>query len=501
MPVPSEILAVPRPKNSVVIVYGKNKNLYAVRARIGCKYVNGRHVPVNGPTIGHIEDGKYISLEELAARSQTYASQSTIDIKDWGSVVLCDRLCSGLLAELQQVYNKTDALKIYCTAILRVCNSGIKDYELKEEYDNSFLSELYPEVSLSKNTISDFWNNLGKTYSRIHQFMENRVAAIEMNHHILIDGTLKSDESKVNSLSDYSRKALKKGTRDISILYAYDLEKGEPICSKCFPGNMLDVTSYGTFIEENHITQGIIVGDKGFPSSAADTIFKSHQGLHYMNPLKRDSKYIATYKLHDYEAQLPEDENITYKKVKVNGKNKWLYAFKDAIQAHKEDYNWLHNTQKKKNYDNDKYVKNIFRFGTILLESDIDLSPSDAYKIYKSRWEIELVMRYYKQTCEFDETRVHDDYSVIGSEFCCFIATVMTYRLLNAFDKADLFKSLTYKKIMKILVRAKKIRLHSGGEWNLVGMTPSQLEVLAKLGLIPMPEPKKKRGRKPKQEV
>ena len=203
MPVPPEILAVPRPKNSVVIVYGKNKNLYAVRARIGCKYVNGRHVPVNGPTIGHIENGKYISLEEIAERSQTYASQSTIDIKDWGSVVLCDRLCSGLLAELQQVYNKSDALKIYCTAILRVCNNGIKDYELKEEYDNSFLSELYPDVALSKNTISDFWNNLGKTYSRIHQFMENRVAAIEMNHHILIDGTLKSDESKVNSLSDY----------------------------------------------------------------------------------------------------------------------------------------------------------------------------------------------------------------------------------------------------------------------------------------------------------
>ena len=126
---------------------------------------------------------------------------------------------------------------------------------------------------------------------------------------------------------------------------------------------MLDVTSYGTFIEENHITQGIIVGDKGFPYSAAETIFKSHQGLHYMNPLKRDSKYIATYKLHDYEAQLPEDENITYKKVKVNGKNKWLYAFKDAIQAHKEDYNWLHNTQKKKNYDNDKYVKNIWLKG------------------------------------------------------------------------------------------------------------------------------------------
>ena len=46
MPIPKEILAVPRPKNTVVIVYGKDKNLFAVRQRVGCKYVNGRHIPM-----------------------------------------------------------------------------------------------------------------------------------------------------------------------------------------------------------------------------------------------------------------------------------------------------------------------------------------------------------------------------------------------------------------------------------------------------------------------
>lgn len=74
-------------------------------------------------------------------------------------------------------------------------------------------------------------------------------------------------------------------------------------------------------------------------------------------------------------------------------------------------------------------------FGTIVLECDLDLTPLEAYQGYDARWEIELVMRYYKQACEFDETRVHDDYSVIGSEFCCFIATVMTYRILNKLEK------------------------------------------------------------------
>ena len=64
MPIPADILAVERPKNTVVIAYGKDKSLYAVRQRVGCKNVGGRHLPVNVPTIGHIIDGAYVPVAE-----------------------------------------------------------------------------------------------------------------------------------------------------------------------------------------------------------------------------------------------------------------------------------------------------------------------------------------------------------------------------------------------------------------------------------------------------
>ena len=54
MPIPQEILDVKRPKNTVVCAYGKNKDRYSVRERVGCKYVDGRRVPQTGATIGHI---------------------------------------------------------------------------------------------------------------------------------------------------------------------------------------------------------------------------------------------------------------------------------------------------------------------------------------------------------------------------------------------------------------------------------------------------------------
>ena len=211
MPIPKEVLDVIRPKNTVVIAYGKDKNLYAVRKRVGCRNDNGRHLPVNGPTIGHIIDLKYIPINDAEPAD---VSLSPIDLKDWANIVLCDRLFKGIQEELFAVYSRPDAMKIYCISVLRVCNPGIKDNELKEAYETSFLSELYPDIALSKNTVSTFLNDLGKTCSRIMQFMRNRTAAVAMDHHLLVDGTLKSDESKVNSLSEFSRKARTKGTRE-----------------------------------------------------------------------------------------------------------------------------------------------------------------------------------------------------------------------------------------------------------------------------------------------
>ena len=493
MPIPQDILSVPRPKNTVVIAYGKNKSLYAVRQRVGCRNVNGRHLPVNGPTIGHIIDGAYIPIE---CSSPTAVAASPVDLKDWANIVLCDRLFVSIQQELSAVYNRVDAMKLYCIAVLRVCDPGIKNYELKEAYETSFLSELYPGVALSRNTVSVFLNDMGKALSRIIQFMRNRTAAVAIDHHLLIDGTLKSDESKVNSLSDFSRKARTKGTRDISILYAFDLEEMEPVCSQCFPGNMLDATSYRAFISDNGITKGIIVADKGFPESTAHEQFEANPDLHYLNPVKRNSKLIERHNMLDFTGILPGHEGITFRKEKCSGTDKWLYSYRDSYKASKEERDWLRRAKRNKTYNLDTLREKQRTFGTIVLECDLDLPAEAAYKAYDKRWEIEIVMRFYKSACEFDETRVQDDYSVIGSEFCDFLSTLLTVRLITAFDKADLLEEHTYKKVMSVLCRAKKACI-SGEDWQLIRLNPSHMEILQALELVPKPvnPPKKKPGR------
>lgn len=261
-----------------------------------------------------------------------------------------------------------------------------------------------------------------------------------MDHHLLVDGTLKSDESRINSLSGFSRKARTKGTRDISVLYIFDLEEMEPVCSKCFPGNMLDATSYREFISENSITKGIIVGDKGFLESAAHDHFEAHPDLHYLNPVKRNPKLISRHNMLDFTGILPGYEGITFRKEKCTGTNKWLYSYRDSYKASREERGWLRRARKNGTYSLATLREKQKTFGTIVLECDLDLPAETAYKAYGKRWEIEVVMRYYKSACEFDETRVQDDYSVIGSEFCDFLSTLLTFRLIKAFDQAQLLE-------------------------------------------------------------
>ena len=495
MSIPEDIRSVPRPKNTVVVAYGTNKDLYAVRQRTGCVYQNGRRLPVNGQIIGHIINNEYVPLVTMP---NLPVSQSPIELKGWGAVTLANSVAFSLLDELCTVYARCDALKIYCAALLRVCDPGIKDCELKDAYDESFLSELYPDVALSKNTICTFWQNIGKAYSRIVSYMTLRVATVEAGHHLIIDGTLKTNQSTVNTLSEFSRKARVKGSKDISILYAYDLENMEPVCSKCFPGNMIDSTAYESFLAEYGIKRGIIVGDKGFPSSCAFEQFKKNADLHYLNPLKRDSKYIKQCNLLAYTGQLPGHETVMYKKAQANDcENKWLYSYRYAEQAYKEECGWLHRAAKSEDFDISDYDRESLLFGTLILESDLDMTPLDAFLAYESRWEIELVMRYYKQACDFDETRVHNDYSVIASEFCNLLASIITHRILLLFDRKKLLEKKTYREIMQILRKAKKCRMESRGDWKLIKMNSSQLKMLQELDLLPIPEAKR-RGRRSK---
>jgi len=493
MAVPEEIRNVERPTNTVVVQRGGGPRRYAVVERIGCKRVDGRNVPVNGYTVGHIIDGAFVALADPVGRRKA-------EIKDWADIVLVDRVSRPLLDDLMGVYDAVDAMRIYVTALLRVCHPGVRDYMLDHHYRLGWASTLFPGLPMSKNSVSTFLKALGTSYSLIVKFMRARVETMVDGGLVAIDSTLKTDNSCVNSLASYSRKARVKGSEDITVVFAYDVEEREPVCSKVFAGNVVDSVGYRRFLQENGLTRAVVMTDKGFSKKAARQAFEASPDLHWLHPIKRDDKRIAQFALHSYEGMLlDKSRDVLYRKVHAG--DHWLYSFYDRRRAAKEEADYFARA-KDKGYEPEALDKKGMRFGTIAFESDLDADALAIYKMYDERWLIEQCFRYYKNVTDFDDTGVHSDQSVYGSEFVNFIASVMTARLIKCLDGAGLFSKLTYNEIMAMLSAAKKVDTNGDGGWELVQTTKATEETLVRLELLPKPEqpPRRKPGR-PRKEV
>lgn len=496
MPVPESIRQVKRPINTVVDDNRRDGSLrYAIRERAGTKYVPGKNPqPHNGRVIGHIIENKFVPIVKKIANEPEMLS--------YGASALVKSLTHDLLSDLLNIYPPQDAYAIMAIATLRVIKPSITANRMFTHYKRTFVCVDYPGAALSPNTISTFLQRLGQDGNKRRQFYQKRIEKVMEDHHIAIDGTLKQDTSTVNDLSAFSYKAQIKGYKEVSVLYAYDIELMEPICAEIFPGNSIDASSYPAFIRNNNITKGIIVADKGFPPSKIEDLLKERPQLHYLTPIKRNDKRITDNAMLVFEEVLEGlmDTRVVCKKCAIaNGR--FLYSFKDTKRAAVEDATYLANAEKNHSFDPVKYAQKRETFGVIVFESDQDLSAKTVYLCYDDRWLLELVFSSYKSDVCLDKTCVQGDFSLIGSEFINFISMIVTCRILRKARASGLLSAMSYGELLDDLCSAWRLRdapeppLRDDGYW--VHTLVNVFEELEALGLsVPAPElAPKKRGR------
>lgn len=496
MAIPEYIRRVPRPINTVVVDNGKDgPNRYAVRERAGTKYIrNGNPQPKNGKVIGHIFNGAYIPLNGETATSGP-------DMLSYGAAAFAKSVSSDILTDLLDVYPAKDACTVMAIATLRIIHPSITAERMGTHYQRTFVCQHYPGAALSANTICTFLQKLGQDGGRRRSFYQKRAAAVIANHHIAIDGTLKQDSSTVNDLSAFSYKARNKGRREVSVLYAYDIEAMEPVCAEVFPGNSIDASSYAAFIRDNDIRKGIIVSDKGFPPSQIKKELDERPDLHFLTPIKRNDVRITNNGMLSFEGVLSGvDDHILYKKRSIQGGH-YLYAYRSARKAAAEEASYLARRENLKDFQPDTYEKKRSVFGVIVFESDQDLDPRTAYLCYEDRWLLELVFNRYKSDECLDKTDVQGDFSLIGSEFINFVSTVLTCRMLRKAREVGLLEKVSYGELLDDLstawrmVDSPEVPATDDGCWvHTLSYVFDELEALGLSKPIPKPAPKK-RGR------
>ena len=122
-------------------------------------------------------------------------------------------------------------------------------------------------------------------------------------------------DSDVNNLSVVSRKTKVRGSGEISMLFAYDVENLEPVYFFEYPGNFIDSKTYADFIEQNDIRDSILMGDKAFTLNAVRKQLKGDRNLHYPFPIRRNSKAISRFKLHRHDSALKTYKGVTFRVV------------------------------------------------------------------------------------------------------------------------------------------------------------------------------------------
>lgn len=485
MKIPKEILAVERPKSTIVRYVGGK---YHVIFRKGV-YRNGKSYPKDVANVGEIVDFKFIPKEKPVY----YNNKSVLlelDIKDYGRVALVHQQSKDLLDDLSGIYTERDATRIYTIAVLRAAYGDIKNRELDYRYTTSYMSNLYPNVGLSKNTVSSFLEKVGMASNRINKFMENRVSKFS-NKRLIIDGMLKDFNSIQNDFSQYTGKCKTKGSKCLSLLYAYNPATKEPVAAKPYQGNMLDMTSMDDFIETFDLEGSLVVMDKGILSKKLLNRLNAKK-ITYIIPLKNNSKIIADSKILENIDNVIEYQrkNIPFKKMFIEsgesleyGLNSpfYLYAFKDPYAAYEQESGYLDKSLKKnKEFDAKDYHKKKCSFGTITFISTVDIDAKAVYEAYDGRWEIEIMFNFYKNILERNTVDVHGPYRMVASEFINYLSIIITSRIKVLFGNLGLDEKYSYKQIFHYLEQCKKYKNPNTGKWENT-KTLDYVAALAKL--------------------
>nr|WP_050517209.1 transposase [Mycoplasma sp. HU2014] len=309
---------------------------------------NGKSVPVELGKIGEIINFEYVETKT------SRLNFALCDIKQFGRTEIAYKLSKDVFEDLCKVYNPSDAKIIYAIAIIRAAYGNITN----RKYQCSFFSEQFPGIGLSSSNISRFLEKLGYNYRYIKQFIQNRIDTVSPGSTIVIDGMLKNCSYKTSDFTKWSWKARTKGVQNISVLYAFDLNKKEPIASKVFQGNTLDTMAFNRFIDEFSLNNCLIMGDKGILSKESlDKLNTEKKNVKNLFPIKRNDKRIKALELSKYEMTFNSDEDIILcKKSKLN-QTEFLYSFKSTNDYNQERRAYLDKVNREQNFNNELYKK------------------------------------------------------------------------------------------------------------------------------------------------
>lgn len=485
MSVPESIRKVPRPKNTIVADNGREGPYrWAVRERSGVKYKTGlkNPQPQTGKVIGHIVNGKYVPKdntkdlgikgtakkavaceiteeksclqEENKKGDEKVGSLAEPSFLEYGASAFVHSFVQDIENDLLEVFGQETTFQLLSAALLRVLDPEISDSQLQFHYNTCFISQFYPETALSSKEVHKLEYRLGVDEKSRRAFAERRYSKIPADHHVAISRMRKQDNRTDNSLNGFADKPRGQECGGIS-LYAYDVETKEPVCSEIAPSSWIDASTYARFIRDHTITQGILVEEKGFPPAYLESMLKECPGVHFLTPIPDKDQRVTTYGVHRYHTSISVNgRNILCHKVKLPD-GYFLYAYRDIQKAYEAEYAFSKKIiTEGGSFDPALYASSLPAFGSLVLESDLDMQPETAYAAFEERRQVEEIFRLYHTPVDLDINDKQSDFMIVGSALINLLSALVTSRIYQFIEQTGKLDCCTYPDIMAVLQTA-----------------------------------------------
>ena len=318
--------------------------------------------------------------------------------------------------------------------------------------------------------------------------MRTRVSCVPHDHVVALGFTNRKDVPETSGLAGYSWKPQAEEPDGTHVLYVCDIDSRLPLCSEAWEDDDIDAYVLAGFADFHGIRNSLIIGETASSTNTTEEADDTQPTLHWLNRLERDDERIESFDLYGYEGILDvSHQDVKYKKVRTQAGEgtRWLYSFYDRAKAEREERDWFGAMRGTAPYDK-AYADACARgFGTLILESDLDMDPEVAWRAYDERPLVENILRHCGQGTEAVDEDTYDLDLTVGNEFVNLIASVICARIVNRFEATGLLDAYAYAELMDALKSCEVVRLGEGDPWVKASTEQSVDAIIEALGLEP----------------
>ena len=448
--------------------------LYAVSSKYDPAIKRARKI--SGKLLGKItQSGGFTQSQkhQLRQKAESPIVIDTLTTKEYGAQHLLRQLAVKQIQALEQVFG-TDGKLMFVFAFFRLTEqSPIKNVSLY--FMNSYLSEVWNEVSITDKIISQLLRRVGANRERIVAYMKNFIREgekilLDMTHVVTHSHQIESAQSGYNNALSFEPQ--------INLMYLFSAQQQEPIYYRMVPGNIRDVKAFTLTMEECNLKNVTLIADKGFYSKSNISTLED-AGLNYIIPLQRNSSLIPYppdgQKNKQWDGYFTFQEKIIWYRQQ---QNVTVFLQQELRIAEEKDY--LKRVEgQKEGYTMEGFYEKQHGFGTLALLSNLsDKTTSDIYTQYKSRTNVETMFDAMKNIIYADRTYMQDDKAMEGWLFVNYIALQCYYLIYQKLVASKLIRNYSVNDFLKFTHRIKQVKIN--GTWKLAEITKPVLTLLEK---------------------